>query len=167
VVAVAVGWGAMHAFTPTPPVETVSVEQKAAWAAAWAVAAPQVAKVIPQAEVQTALDQMHLTSAQRQQLQQQLDDGKTRLVYLVLRDVMSEDGDRVKVDSGDFATEVQLWNKPTKVFFPEPAGGVVNVTGTYDGGGGITIGITSGETPVNLPFMTVGQTLGIPVVTAE
>src|SRR5262245_25345636 len=63
VVAVAVGWGAMHAFTPS--VETVTVEQKAAWAASWAAAAPQVAKVIAPAQVQAALDEMHLAPQQR------------------------------------------------------------------------------------------------------
>lgn len=165
VVAAAVGWGAMQAFTPA--VETVSAAQQAAWASAWAVAAPQAAKLVAPAQVQTALDEMHLSSGQRQQLQQALDDGKTRLVYLTFTDVMSEDGDRVKVDSGDFATEVAIWNKTTKVIFPEPAGGVVNVTGTFDGGGGITIAITSGDVPVNLPFMSVGQTVGIPVVVTQ
>ena len=165
VVAVAVGWGAMNAFSPA--VDTVTTEQKASWAASWAAAPPQVAKVIPPAQVQAALDEMHLTPQQRAQVQQQLDDGKTRLVYLTLTDVMAEDLDRVKVDSGDFQTEVTILNKTTKVIFPEPPGGIVNVTGTYDGGGGITIAITSGDTPVNLPFMSVGQTVGIPIVTAQ
>jgi hypothetical protein len=161
VVAAAVGWGAMQAFSPA--VETVSTQQQVEWAAAWAAAPPQTAKAIPPAQVQAALDEMQLTPEQRAQLQQQIDDG-SRLVYLTFTDVMAEDQDRVKVDSGDFATEVTIWNKTTKVIFPEPAGGVVNVTGTFDGGGGITIAITSGDTPVNLPFMTVGQTVGIPVV---
>jgi hypothetical protein len=165
VVAVAVGWGAMNAFSPG--VETVTAEQKTAWAASWAAAPPQVAKVIAPAQVQAALDEMHLTPEQRAQVQQQLDDGKTRLVYLTFTDVMAEDLDRVKVDSGDFATEVTIWNKTTKVIFPEPSGGIVNVSGVYDGGGGITIAITSGDTPVNLPFMTVGQSVGIPVVAVQ
>lgn len=161
-VAVAVGWGAMQALRPG--IESVSTQQQAAWAAAWSAAGPQVAKMIPAAEVQAALDQMHLAPQQRQQLQQELDDGNTRLVYMTFTDVMAEDLDRIKMDTGDFATEVTILNKSTKVIFPEPPGGVVNVTGTYDGGGGITIAITSGDTPVNLPFMSVGQVVGIPVV---
>ena len=165
VVAAAVGWGAMHALSPG--VESVSTQQQAAWAATWAAAGPQTAKLIAPAQVQAALDEMHLAPQQRQQLQQELDDGSTRLVYMTFTDVMAEDLDRVKVDSGDFATEVTILNKTTKVIFPEPPGGIVNVLGTYDGGGGITIAITSGDTPVNLPFMSVGQTVGIPVVVAQ
>jgi hypothetical protein len=141
----------------------VSDADKAAWAAEWAAAAPEVATRVAPADVPAALAAMHLTPETQTEVQTALDGGRS-LVYLTFTDVVAEDGDQVRLDTGDFQTLVTIFHQPTKVYFPEPTGGVVNVTGTIDGGGGITIAITSGEAPVNLPFMEVGQTVGIPVV---
>jgi hypothetical protein len=165
VVAVAVGYGALHGLHGGDTV--VSEAQKQEWATAWAAAGPQVAKAVPKADVQAALDAMHLSAPQRQQMQQQIDDGSTRLVYMTFRDAEYEDLDRVRLDTGDYSTEITILNAPQKVYFPEPAGGVVNVTGTYDGGGGITVAITTGDTPVNMPYMVTGQSVGIPVVVEQ
>jgi hypothetical protein len=160
-VAVAVVWAGASLF---PGSDHVSDAQKVAWQAAFLAAPPQVAHRIPAADVPAALDGMSLPPEQRTQLETALAEGRTQLVYLTLTDVVAEDLDRVRIDSEGYSAEVTILHRTTKVVFPEPSSGVVNVTGTYDGGGGITIAITSGETPVNLPFMDVGQVVGIPVV---
>lgn len=121
---------------------------------------------MPAADTETAIASLGLSASAEQRLRTALADGTTRLVYLTFSDVLEEDGDRVRIESDGFVSEVTIMHKPTKVVFPEPPSGIANVTGTYDGGGGITIKITSGETPVNLPFMQVGQVVGIPVVVA-
>ena len=145
--------------------DSVSDATRQAWAASFAAAPPTRLNVVPAAEVDRALGEMQLPPAQQQQLRDDLANGRTRLVWLSFTDVMAEDGDMVRIESGPYAAQVTAVNTPTRVYLPEPPSGVVNVTGVRDGGGGITIAITSGGTPVNLPFMSVGQVVGIPTVT--
>ncbi len=142
----------------------VSDSDKAAWAAAWAAAEPTRLHIVPPSEIPEALAAMALPAEQERQLEDDLAGGVTRLVWLSFTDVVAQDGDRVRVESGPYATEVTALHESTRVYLPEPPTGVVNVTGIHDGGGGITIAITSGEVPVNLPFMNVGQAVGIPTV---
>ena len=87
-----------------------------------------------------------------------------RLAWITLWDTDAQDGDTVRVDSNGFSTTVRLLNTPITFAVPVPEEGVVNVTGIYDGGGGITIGAMSGARRVALPIMSVGQVLGVPVV---
>lgn len=88
---------------------------------------------------------------------------KAVLVWLTLWDTHAQDGDVVLVQSGGYQQEVTLLNKPARIAVPVPPSGVINIVGVHDGGGGITIGAMSGESPVALPVMSEGQTLGVPV----
>jgi hypothetical protein len=148
-------------------VDRISEQDKIVWATAWAAAPPTRLTLVPAEEVPQALAAMKLPPEQRQQLQDDLGGGRTRLVWLTFTDSVVEDGDRVRVESGTYSAEFMLRNATTRVYLPEPPTGVVNVTGTHDGGGGITLAVTSGDTPVNLPFMEVGQVVGIPTVTVR
>jgi hypothetical protein len=92
------------------------------------------------------------------------------MVWLSFRDVMAEDGDTVSIESMAngviYRQSVVATNKEQRVFLPEPDAGRVNIRGVRDGGGGITIEITSGGAPLNLPFMTVGQVVSVQTFTS-
>jgi len=88
---------------------------------------------------------------------------KQLLVWFTLWDTHAQDGDVVQIRSGGYQREVTLMNKPTRFAVPVPSSGVLNIIGIRDGGGGITVGAMSGESPVALPLMSEGQVLGIPV----
>ncbi|MCP5433397.1 MAG: hypothetical protein H6923_09025 [Alphaproteobacteria bacterium] len=147
-----------------PKSDHVTDAQKNAWATAFAAAAPIAVKTVPFAESKTAIAAMKLPPAQEQAMETAVQSGQVRLVWITVQDVVVEDGDWVRIQSEGYETEVMIRNAATKVYLPEPSSGIINILGTKDGGGGITISITSGGAPVNLPFMEVGQEFGIPVV---
>jgi len=85
------------------------------------------------------------------------------LVWVTLWDTDAEDGDVVRVDSGGYSRTVTLRHAPLTFALPAPADGRLRLTGVYDGGGGITVGASSGPQVLPLPLMSAGQTLTIPV----
>ena len=106
---------------------------------------------------------MAVPEQKRTEIKEAVASGQTRLVWMTLWDTVVEDGDVVQIDSGSFSQTVPLLHAPKRIAIPAPPTGVVNVTGGRDGGGGITIGILSGQTPVNLPYLDPGQVVGVPV----
>jgi hypothetical protein len=59
---------------------------------------------------------------------------------------------------------VRLTKKGDTFAVPVPADGIIKVTGVKDGdGGGITVGLASGETRAVFPIMSEGQELGLKV----
>ena len=53
---------------------------------------------------------------------------------------------------------------PVTFAIPIPVSGNINITGIQDGeGGGITVGLASGESKTVFPIMSVGQVLGLRV----
>jgi len=86
------------------------------------------------------------------------------LAQITLWDTDVSDGDVVRIVSSGYETEVQLTKSPITLTVPVPSRGVINIVGVRDGGGGITAGITVGGRAVDLPIMSVGQTLGVPVL---
>jgi hypothetical protein len=150
--------------------DDVSSNTKAQWAASFAVAAPTALKLVPSGEVDGAVKQMKLPPAQEQELKEEVSAGRTRMVWLSFRDVMAEDGDTVSIESMAngviYRQSVVATNKEQRVYLPEPDAGRVNIRGVRDGGGGITIEITSGGAPLNLPFMTVGQVVSVQTFTS-
>lgn len=87
-----------------------------------------------------------------------------RLAWVTLWDTDAEDGDVVRIDSQGYSRTITLTKQPVTFAIPVPASGVVNVTGIRDGeGGGITVGLASGESKAIFPIMSVGQTLGLKV----
>ncbi len=122
--------------------------------------------VVPAAEVPKALEALPIAPADKARLRAQLDAGSTRLVYVTLWDNLSEDDDRVRIDSGSYSIDVALKNRPIRIAVPEPPSGTLNIVGTRDGGGGITVAMLSGDATVRLPVMQPGQALGVPIVAA-
>lgn len=145
----------------------VSENEKKQWEINFASSQPLKLPVISRQEQDGAIAEMPISPEQKTELKKQLDYGRVRLVWLSFQDVASEDGDQVRVDSGKFSRVVTLMHNVEKVAIPEPPAGVVNVYGLHDGGGGITIAITSNGSPVNLPYMNEGQTVGVPVSTTQ
>ena len=130
----------------------------------------------------TALAQMKLAPADRENLRQQLTAAPaaaastrnpaaaaaakpepTRLVEIVLWDSHAPDGDIVRVVSGGYAREVMLAKTPTSVYVPYDGSGAIGVVGVRDGGGGITLAIKGSATQVLMPVMSEGQALSLPV----
>lgn len=122
--------------------------------------------VVAPGDVERAIQGMDITADQRQELRQNVEHGRVKLVALTFWDTHAEDGDVVEVSSESYRQVVPIKKAKTTVNLPAPASGVVNVSGVKDGGGGITIGIMSGSSPVNVPYMREGQTIGIPVSSA-
>lgn len=86
------------------------------------------------------------------------------LAWVTLWDTDVQDGDVVRITSDGYSRDVTIARTPVTFAVPIPRSGVINVTGIFDGGGGITVGMTSKGSPVALPVMSVGQVLGVPVV---
>ena len=90
-------------------------------------------------------------------------EGGDPLTWLTLWDDRDEDGDTVEIVSHGFSRVVRLTNAPQIIAVPVPEAGIINVRGIYDGGGGITVAIRTGQGQVALPVMAVGQVIGLPV----
>jgi len=154
---------AVAVFTFGGKKDDVDAQTKKQWEMSFIAAQPLGVKLVKPAETPAAMANIQLPAAEKQQLQKELDTGRTRLVWVQLRDNYAEDGDTVRVDSGRFSQTVKLKNAGERIAVPEPPSGVLNVVGIHDGGGGITVEMMSGNSPVNLPVMEVGQVLGVPV----
>lgn len=89
---------------------------------------------------------------------------RARLVWITLWDTDVEDGDVVRIESDGYARTIKLTKRGETFALPVPANGVVKVTGVEDGdGGGITVGLASGNVKAVFPIMSTGQTLGLRV----
>lgn len=87
-----------------------------------------------------------------------------RLAWVTLWDTDTEDGDVIRIDSQGYSRTVTLTRQPVTFAIPVPQNGTLSVTGVRDGeGGGITVGLASGESRAVFPLMSVGQMLGLKV----
>lgn len=107
-------------------------------------------------------------SGKQQQISQpasaQMQTKRQQLVWITLWDTDVEDGDVVRIDSQGYSRTVRLTSKGDTFAVPVPADGVIKVTGISDGdGGGITVGLASGNARAIFPIMSVGQELGLKV----
>jgi hypothetical protein len=90
---------------------------------------------------------------------------RLRLVWVTLWDTDVEDGDVVRIACEGYSRTVVLTKHGTTLAVPLPANGVIRITGINDGdGGGITVGLASGDAKVLFPIMSVGQTLQLAAV---
>lgn len=134
-------------------------------------AAVQAFKVSPVADAETtaAINSMNLNPQQAQQLRVQVlasangSPLKSDLAWLELWDFADQDGDVVHISSAGFELDFPLANLPQRIAIPIDATAIVKVSGTTDGGGGITVGIKSGAMTASLPVLVPGQTLLVPV----
>lgn len=118
--------------------------------------------VVKESELKEALATIS-SDQDRQKLATQVQQKQTTLVWVTLWDTAAEDGDVVRVTSDGFSQEVLIRHNPTKVAVPLPSSGTVAVTGSYDGGGGITLGILSNSSKILMPYVRVGQVINVPV----
>jgi hypothetical protein len=86
-----------------------------------------------------------------------------RLVSVTLWDTHDQDGDVVTVSSAGYHRQIVLTNAPQTVAFPVNQASAVQVVGTHDGGGGITLGIRGPNQEFLMPIMSEGQSLTLPV----
>lgn len=152
----ALGWwlwaqpGAERALTPA---------ENAARLESFQQASPlQVEAVAPQ-QRQEALQTMQLPADQQIALERE----KVELIWLTLWDDVDEDGDTVEVESAGFRQQVYLKNAPIRIAVPKPRNGIITLHGVADGGGGITVALTTATGRVNLPRLSIGQAFPMPV----
>jgi hypothetical protein len=89
---------------------------------------------------------------------------RLQLVWITLWDTDVEDGDVVRIDSEGYSRTVRLTKKGDTFAVPVPIKGEIKVTGVKDGdGGGITVGLASGNVRAIFPIMSEGQELGLKV----
>lgn len=176
--AIAGGWGLTHYYSPAP-VDAVGQQEQAQRLQSFQRSAPVKVAFVPQDRVKDAVTAMNLPAADEQALRQDLQapanaapgaqaqaqksQEQVRLIEVTVWDSDAPDGDVVSLSSGGFTREVVLAKTPTIVYMPYRGGGGVQVTGVYDGGGGITLGIRGSETPLMLPILSVGQVITVPV----
>ncbi len=147
--------------TDTPTREQLATIQ-ASWDAAMAAGGALLPAVAP-AEKQNALDSMNLPPEQRAALEADMDAGRISLVWVTVWDNYAEDGDVVDLSSDGVSVRVPLLNATTRIALPRPAGGIINLQGVHDGGGGITLGVISGGAgEILAPPLVPGQIIGLP-----
>jgi hypothetical protein len=160
----AIGFGLIHHGGPQSddPTPQQIAEMNASWSAA--TASGLQLDPVASGDVREAIGNMHLAPDIAEELLRDVTSGKTSLVWVTLWDDMSEDGDVVALSSEGIRTVVTLKNAQTRIALPRPSAGVIDMEGVTDGaGGGITVGIMSGSTPVEVSPMQPGQVIGIPV----
>lgn len=147
--------------TSDKPTQTQMVEMQNSWKAAreTGVSLP----VVKQEEMKEAIETTNLPERDKAALREEVESGRVSMVWITVWDNMAEDGDIVSLTSDGLTVTVPLYKKPQRIAIPRPAGGVVNLTGVRDGGGGITLGLMSGVDTVLIPPLVVGQKVGIPV----
>lgn len=101
----------------------------------------------------------------KENLTQQIEDGQVRVVAFSLFDDKAQDGDVVQVSGYGFAYTVPLYHTPTWIQVPVPMNGPgqVTITGTYDGGGGITLGVGVPGAALPIRALYPGESLTLPV----
>lgn len=161
------GYGLGTLWSPNP-VDRLSDNEKAQLVTQFTKLDAIPVKRISPADESGALDSMRLEPAARQALKSNLAVPATgsppaTLVELQLWDFATQDGDIVKVSSAGYQIEVPLLKGPTTVVVPVDGTQSIELSGTRDGGGGITVGIQIDSGMVSLPVIAHGQTLKLPV----
>lgn len=110
-------------------------------------------------EFQQAQAALALSSDQNALLLREVSSGHLKLAWLTLWDYQVEDLDRVEVNSGGLRREVTLLHQPTTITVPVGAGLPIVIRGVHDGGGGVTLGVKSGEQELIFPPLPVGQSV--------
>jgi len=112
----------------------------------------------------SVLVQLHMPEAEKQRVAEKLADGTVRLAAVTVWDTMAEDGDMVELNAAGFSQRVTIMHKPVTFFLPLNPGGSVNIKAVYDGGGGVTLGVSTITGKLALPILAVGQSVEIPAL---
>lgn len=106
----------------------------------------------------------YLSPQEKESLLADIDDGKRRVSVITLWDNFDEDGDVVTIEANGVTLTVPIMHAPVRVFVPYAPGGVLSITGTRDGTGGITAAVETSAGAVPLPILGVGQTIVLPLM---
>lgn len=86
-----------------------------------------------------------------------------KVAQITVWDTHQQDGDIVAINSGAFRIELPLTKAPLTVAVPVEGAAPLRIVGVRDGGGGITLGIRSGDSAMLMPIMSEGQELVLPL----
>lgn len=170
------GFG-MSALWGPPTSDQLSNTQKAELVAEFAKLKSVSVEQVAHQDLSKALETMRLAPDQRQKLEAELsakDPSAPRsataapkdspvLVWVTLWDFADPDGDIIHVSSAGYEIDIPLQKNQTRIAVPVDGSKAVKISGVRDGGGGITLGVQSGASPVALPVLTVGQSITLPV----
>lgn len=112
----------------------------------------------------SVLVQLQMPEADKQRVAEKLADGSVRLAAVTVWDTMQEDGDMVELNAAGFSQRMTIMHKPATFFLPLTPGGSVNVKAVHDGGGGVTLGVSTITGKLALPILSVGQSVEIPAL---
>jgi hypothetical protein len=143
--------------------DALTDQQVAVREATFADAGPVILPMVPATEREQAIAVLGLPADQAAELQRDTAAGEVQLVYLTLWDDIEEDGDVIRIEAGAFTQDVTLQHTPTRLTIPLARDGRLIILGVRDGGGGITVGVASGNRTVPLPRLRTGQAIPIPV----
>lgn len=128
----------------------------------FAAGIPAALPLIPEQELQAAIQSMALDPEKEKTLLADVVAGSIQMRWLTLLDFLQNDGDIVRVSSGYWSQDVPITNSPQRLAVPV-SNGVIRLQGLADPGGGITISMmtTFGRLPV--PVLAPGQVIDVPV----
>jgi hypothetical protein len=166
--ALAVGLAAatgLFAWNQAPAVgdHSLSAQQVQQRVATFQAHGPAVFTAVTTADRNEAFRSMALSAADLELLRNDLDGGRTRLVWITLWDDLVEDGDVVEIRSAGFTKVIALTKTPHRVAVPVPASGGIEMKGMRDGGGGITVAAQTDRGVLAIPVMAPGQTITVPI----
>jgi hypothetical protein len=119
--------------------------------------------VLP-SELDAAISAMTIPEPEKTRLRQEMKDGDSRLVWIGLSDSVTEDGDRVIIESLGYSQEVRLFHRTTFVAVPVRSGTPILIKGLVDGDNtGITVALHLRSAVLPLAPFRVGTTIQVPV----
>ena len=110
---------------------------------------------------------MALSRQKRQQLRNELAGQKLRLLWLTLWDwdTTAESGDTISIAADDYQRLFTLSSHRTRIAIPEPRTGHIAFRGERTEDGIIAVSFLSGNRPVALPYMRVGDAVELEIDT--
>lgn len=106
---------------------------------------------------------LNLPAPDAQKIMQAADNGELQLAWVTVWDNYAEDGDVIGISSHGYSAQVALKNAPTTVIIPVTSAGTVQLTGIYDGGGGITAAAKTASGEIPFPPLNPGETVALPL----
>lgn len=171
---IGIGYGMTFLWNPAPT-DNLSNAQKSELLTEYSKIQSVRLEPVAADDMTTALDSMRLAPDQRNALKAALGGApstansptqltQTALVWVNLWDFAAPDGDVVHISSAGYEVDVTLLKVQTRMAVPVGASQTIAISGVFDGGGGITLGIQADKTAISLPVLSVGQTLTLPVI---
>lgn len=106
---------------------------------------------------------LHVPENRKAYVKSELDKGRMRVGSISVWDSVAEDGDEIRLSAAGIDQVVRIAHTPRTYLVPHFPGGSMRISGTRDGGEGITLGIKTMLGPVHLPRLAVGEVMEIPL----